>query len=492
MKKCIRLYAILLVATFICITNTASAAMVCPKLNGNLSRGVKTAQVRELQQFLSTYYGVSADTMISGYFGFNTEKYLMKFQKEKKISATGSLGPLTRAAIAKACTSNVQGNGDTATDPTNSATSGTQGGTYAAGSAEYTFTRSQLAAKAGNDFADGIVPLGDKRYTTGTAKKGYVFFCNVPGNNGEGGAGNDGPWITGNTWNFLSKISITGSVSWPNATFSNVINGANRVLTGNGLPINHTTGTFPIGRNDPAYAYDRNPNSIKSQTMNTSIPANPTYSETPNCMGMEVGVMTTGVPLFNSFDATLRDAPAHELQDSCGGHPQMNGQYHYHNLSSCLGSKKIDTIVGYAYDGFPITGPYVTDSTYLTTDDLDVCHGITSPIMVDGKEVLSYHYVLTHDFPYSVSCFRGKATVRGGGGQGQVRQQQGGMQQGQKQNGGGPQGDPPQEATAACNGKPRGATCSFIAPHGTVTGVCDSPPDKTQLSCRPNDMQRPQ
>jgi hypothetical protein len=237
--------------------------------------------------------------------------------------------------------------------------------------------------------------------------------------------------------------------------------------------------------------------------MNTSIPANPTYSETPNCMGMEVGVMTTGVPLFNSFDAGLRDAPAHELQDSCGGHPQVAGQYHYHNLSQCLGSKKVDTVVGYAYDGFPITGPYVTDSTYLTTDDLDVCHGITSPIMVDGKEVVSYHYVLTHDFPYSVSCFRGKSSFKQGGGQqGQPGQgmmgggmnsgTNGGMQMGQGQNGGGPQGGPPQEAITACSGKSRNATCSFTAQFGTISGVCDSPPDKTQLACRPNDMQRSQ
>jgi hypothetical protein len=45
----------------------------------------------------------------------------------------------------------------------------------------------------------------------------------------------------------------------------------------------------------------------------------------------------------------------------------------------------------------------------LTTDDLDECHGLTSLIKLDGKNVTMYHYVMTQDFPYSVSCFRAQA-----------------------------------------------------------------------------------
>ena len=66
-------------------------------------------------------------------------------------------------------------------------------------------------------------------------------------------------------------------------------------------------------------------------------------------------------------------------------------------------------VIGYALDGFPITGPRVGDNNILTTSDLDVCHGITSTITLDGKKVTMYHYVMTQDFPYSVSCFRAKA-----------------------------------------------------------------------------------
>jgi hypothetical protein len=126
-------------------------------------------------------------------------------------------------------------------------------------------------------------------------------------------------------------------------------------------------------------------------------------------MGGEVGVMLTGVAIFNGFDAGGRDAGAWEVQDSCGGHPQKSGEYHYHTLSSCIKDISVKTVIGYALDGFPITGPTVAPNNILTTADLDECHGITSSYMVDGKTVTGYHYVMTQDFPYSVSCFRAQA-----------------------------------------------------------------------------------
>ncbi len=127
-------------------------------------------------------------------------------------------------------------------------------------------------------------------------------------------------------------------------------------------------------------------------------------------MGGEVGVMTTGVALFDAFDAGGRDAGAWEVQDGCDGHPQMSSEYHYHTLSSCIDDTSVSTVIGWALDGFPITGPKVGTDNLLTTADLDECHGITSTITVDGTSVTMYHYVMTQDFPYSVSCFHGTAT----------------------------------------------------------------------------------
>lgn len=264
----------------------------------------------------------------------------------------------------------------------------------------------------GNKYSDGILPVGDGKYSTSEAKVGYVYTCSQYAQNlssDKGGAGSRGPWFTNNNteYDINKKLHVQGSVLWQ-ADFSNTLSGSTRTIVTNDLP-SHPTGVFPIASTDPAYAYDRNPNSIKGQTLTYALNASPTYSATPNCMGGEAGIMLTGVALFNAFDAGGRDAGAWEVQDNCEGHPQSDGIYHYHTLSSCIKDISVKTVIGYALDGFPITGAQVGPNNVLTTADLDECHGITSSIVLDGKTVTSYHYVMTQDFPYSVSCFRGTA-----------------------------------------------------------------------------------
>jgi hypothetical protein len=267
--------------------------------------------------------------------------------------------------------------------------------------------------KYGNKYKNGLLPVGDGMYNTNKAKVGYIDACapyakNLTSDTG-GGAEARGPWFTNynKQYDINKKAHVLGSVTWT-AKFSNTVNGEVRAISTNGFP-NHTTGTFPIASNDPAYVYDRNPNSIKTQDLTYGLNANPAYNATPTCMGGQSGVMLTGVPLFNAFDAGGRDAGAWEVQDDCGGHPEKNGEYHYHTLSSCIKNISIHNVIGYALDGFPITGPSIAEGNILTTSDLDECHGLTSQYMIDGKTVTGYHYVMTQDFPYSVSCFRGKA-----------------------------------------------------------------------------------
>ncbi|HYL65901.1 MAG TPA: YHYH protein [Nitrosopumilaceae archaeon] len=349
-------------------------------------------------------------------------------------------------------------------------------------------TDSDLLAISDNTYADGNIPLGDGKYVTSGPKKGYIYLCNVPPM-GQG-AQSSGPWIHGNTWNFLEKLSVSGSVSWPNAMFTNVVSGNTRTLSGNDLPISHTTGTFPISSSDPVSKYDMNPNSISIQSYDDNIPVNPVYSETPYCIRGEVGIMLSGVPLFDGFDAELRDAQAHEAQDSCSGHPQNSGEYHYHGLSSCFKDINEKTVLGYALDGFPITGPQVAANKYLKTDDLDECHGITSEIIENGAATTTYHYVMTYDFPYSASCFRGKPAeymVISNGQTGQNSQGSQGLPNQNVPNQNGPtQGHtPPQEAITACSGKSSGDLCSFTSPHGDmISGTCQTPPGNL-LACIP-------
>jgi hypothetical protein len=267
----------------------------------------------------------------------------------------------------------------------------------------------------GDDYADGVLPVGDHKYVTGGAKKGYVYACTTYAqqlSGGGAGAQLPGPWFSNDqtTYDIDEKSTVSGSVSWP-AENSITTKSGKRIITTNDLP-EHTTGTYPISPSDDAYTYDRNPNSISAQDVTLVVTRKPTYGA-PQCMGGQVGVMTTGAELFNAFDAGGRDAGAWEVQDDCGGHPQMQGAYHYHTLSACIGTAKTTKVIGWALDGFPITGPKVGKGNILTTKDLDVCHGITSKVRIGGKKVTTYHYVMTQDFPYSVSCFRATPTTKG-------------------------------------------------------------------------------
>lgn len=263
----------------------------------------------------------------------------------------------------------------------------------------------------GDKYADGILPVGDKKFVTDKAKKGQVYACPSYAKNisaeTAAGAGTRGPWFTANnqSYDINKKSRVAGNVTWQ-SNLNVALSGSTRTITSNALPT-HATGTYPVASNDPAYAYDRNPNTIKAQSLSYSLPSSPAYG-TPNCMGGQSGIMLTGSTIFNGFDAGGRDAGAWEVQDGCSGHPEKSGNYHYHTLSSCITDVSISKVIGFALDGFPITGPKLGDKNILTTDDLDECHGITSEIILDGKPVTTYHYVMTQDFPYSVSCFRAK------------------------------------------------------------------------------------
>lgn len=262
----------------------------------------------------------------------------------------------------------------------------------------------------GNKYQDGILPVGDGKHESSGPKQGYVYACTDYARNlaaQAGGAGRPGPWFTDNDkkYNANKKLHVQGSVMWT-ADFSNRVSGSTRTIVTNDLP-SHPTGVFPILASDPAYAYDKNPNSIKGQKFTYKLATDPTYNAKPNCEGGEVGIMLTGVALFSALDAGGRDAGAWEVQDSCDGHPQSDGIYHYHTLSSCIKNISVSTVIGYALDGFPITGPQVGINNILNTSDLDECHGIVSQINLDGKKVTMYHYVMTQDYPYSVSCYRG-------------------------------------------------------------------------------------
>lgn len=259
-------------------------------------------------------------------------------------------------------------------------------------------------------FGAGLLPLGTNKVSS-SPKIGYIYSCNTDMNGG--GAFSLGPWIYEDEgyWDPSGKVYVDGDVEWSGANFEIDLNGDERDFSGNGLPTDHNTGTYPISSSDDAYDYDRNPNSIKSQSLSFSLPASPSLLNSAECVPGTVGIALNGIPIFNGFDAGGRDAVAIEIQDYCDGHPERTGQYHYHSLSSCFqddsGTNEHSSLVGYALDGFGIFGLNGESGEQLKTDDLDECHGHSHEVEWDGESEDIYHYHTTEDFPYTVGCFRG-------------------------------------------------------------------------------------
>lgn len=293
------------------------------------------------------------------------------------------------------------------------------GASTATGSAAEVETSSDATVEPGLEATPVDVealPLGDGMYTTDGPRKGYVYSCitNFDG----GGAFEQGPWIdeAAGTWNLEEKIHVQGEVEWE-SEFSQRVDGADREVEGNGLPP-QPSGIFPVEADDPAYEFDRNPNSIEAYRLEAVLPAEPTRAEEPSCVGGTVGLMRNGVPLYSPFDAGGRDAVATEIQDSCNAHPEVTGQYHYHGFSGCLYGAEDESssvLVGWALDGFGIYVERDADGTMLTSADLDVCHGRTGEVEWNGETREMYHYVLTLDFPYTIACYRGEAITEADG-----------------------------------------------------------------------------
>lgn len=118
--------ALVLVISLLTITSSADAlrvrpqtddipdtgnALYCPQLSQTLKRGMRDAstypagQVSELQNFLADYFELNEQDVISGFFGRNTQRYVMNFQQKYGLPAYGIAGTLTRMKIAEICTS---------------------------------------------------------------------------------------------------------------------------------------------------------------------------------------------------------------------------------------------------------------------------------------------------------------------------------------------------------------------------------------------------
>jgi hypothetical protein len=148
--------AAIVVASYAVLATPAHAA-TCPALTRSLSMGSKGADVQALQVFLNSSAatqiaasGAGSPGMESTYFGGLTKAAVIKFQKANGVSPIGTVGPATRAAIAKVC-------GGTTTGGT------TTGGTTTGGTGA-------INVSAGTQPVNNLAPKGASRvpFTTFT------------------------------------------------------------------------------------------------------------------------------------------------------------------------------------------------------------------------------------------------------------------------------------------------------------------------------------
>jgi YHYH protein len=104
-------------------------------------------------------------------------------------------------------------------------------------------------------------------------------------------------------------------------------------------------------------------------------------------MGM-IGFTVTGVAIYRALDDAGLDAAAHEVQDLCNGHPQGQGQYHYHNGSPCLPGADSNAVVGWALDGYPILGLTYASAYRLTPEYPDTMGCFSGQVMRETQAAI--------------------------------------------------------------------------------------------------------
>ena len=166
----------------------------------------------------------------------------------------------------------------------------------------------------------------------------------------------------------------------------------------NGIP-NHPTASYPNAHN---------PNSILEQDYHFHIPLKPKMAARPASLPFgPIGIAVNGIPFYNPYNAEGMDAvfgPYAEVFDSCCGHPDPMGRYHYHKYPVCVNSPfrdplgKHSPLIGWAFDGFAVYGPNGEDGS--PPKDLDDCNG-------HADLLRGYHYHVTKQFPYILGAYRG-------------------------------------------------------------------------------------
>lgn len=147
------------------------------------------------------------------------------------------------------------------------------------------------------------------------------------------------------------------------------------------------------------------------------IPLSPEMADRPKRLGIvnKVGMALNGTPIFSDAPSVHHTGHMPAL-DTCGGHVDPGGWYHWHanatDIESVFEATNIDAschltqipagLFGYAFDGYPIYGSL--EASGAVPEDLDECGGHIGT-MPDGTS--GYHYHTSDAFPNLPKCLVG-------------------------------------------------------------------------------------
>lgn len=176
------------------------------------------------------------------------------------------------------------------------------------------------------------------------------------------------------------------------------------VITTTDLP-DHKSPYYGIGNakyeqyNGTNSAFSINPNLIIAQQLSFRIPITPTRLTTPSATPLgPIGVAVNGIAIFNQYAGGGQPLTGEiNTFDQYNGHPQQQGQYHYHAEPYWITRNGKDALIGVLLDGYPVYGP-LENGKMLTSADLDAAHGHTGATKEFPLGI--YHYHTTADVPY--------------------------------------------------------------------------------------------
>ncbi len=245
----------------------------------------------------------------------------------------------------------------------------------------------------------------------------------------------------------------------------------------------------------PTYQYVAlTPNGLQAKNYNFTFPRNPAAAASTTSVPLlgNIGVALNGIPIYGVNEGpqpasdAYGDPIAAAILDQCGSHSAQQGTFHYHQmLVKCLLQSAVSSsqpwnnadpsttqpspVVGYAFDGFAIYGPYeCTDAGCTSVQRMlsswdntgyqagtvgcatsSACSGgYCNDVMINGSQTTAcvpktcvwsnntytakagsqyldrcnghygpngdYHYHTTETFPYTLGCYRGTPTNNGG------------------------------------------------------------------------------